>query len=164
MLKSHTHSAILACAVLILAILTGCAPTPVTVPLTSSESSIKAKEFATPSEGKAGIYVYRRDSYLGRTFTKDVYIDGICLGQTAPNVFFYIEVEGNKTHTIANEKGSSPDQTEFYVEAGKNYFFEQFMKMTISEDVMIIRQVDEYMAKPRITNCQQAIPGTCSNQ
>ena len=164
MSKIPTHNVILTGAMLILAITTGCTPTPITVPLASSESSIKAKEFATPSDGKAGIYVYRRDSYLGRSFTKDVYIDGICLGQTAPNVFFYIEVEGNKTHTIANGKGSALDQTEFYTEAGKNYFFEQFMKMTMLEDVVIIRQVDEYMAKPRIINCQQAIPGTCSNQ
>ena len=95
-----THNVILTGAMLILAITTGCTPTPITVPLASSESSIKAKEFATPSDGKAGIYVYRRDSYLGRSFTKDVYIDSICLGQTAPNVFFYIEVEGNKTHTM----------------------------------------------------------------
>lgn len=164
MSKSLIYSAVLVSLVSAFAFITGCAPTPVTVPLASSESSIKAKEFTTPSEGKAGIYVYRRDSYLGRSFTKDVYIDGICLGQTAPNVFFYIEVEGNKTHTIANDKGSALDQTEFYTEAGKNYFFEQFMKMTMFEDVVIIRQVDEYMAKPRIINCQQAIPGTCSNQ
>ncbi|WP_181392266.1 hypothetical protein [Vibrio vulnificus] len=40
----------------VLAVLSGCA----SVPMVDSELSDQAKQFEAPTEGKAGVYVYRR--------------------------------------------------------------------------------------------------------
>lgn len=156
-----TRGVILAGAALGLAIMTGCTAS---VPLQSTDVNNQTKQFAPPSEGKAGIYVFREDELIGSGLYKDVYIDGVCLGETAPGVFFYTEVEGNKDHIFATESEFSPNQTKVYTEAGKHYFFEQYIKFGVFVGGADIRQVDEQMGKAQVSICQQAIPGTCSNQ
>ena len=159
MLKHSSRIALVASAAMGLALLTGCA---VSVPLQPTEVSNQAKAFAAPASGKAGIYVYRQDVNLDQTLKKDVYIDGICLGQSAPGVFFYTEVEGDKTHSVATEGAFTPNEVEVYTESGKLYFFEQEMKFGILVASASINQVDERTGKEEVTRCQQAVPGTCS--
>ena len=161
MSKRLISGAILATAALGLAILTGCTAS---VPLHSTDVNNQSKQFAPPSEGKAGIYVFRDDEFVGSGLYKDIYIDGVCLGETAPGVFFYTEVEGNQNHVVATESEFSPNQTKVYTEAGKHYFFEQYIKFGVFVGGANIEQVDERIGKAKVTVCQQAIPGTCSNQ
>lgn len=87
----------------------------------------------------------------------------MCLGETATGVFFYTEVEGNQNHVVATESEFSPNQTKVFTEAGKNYFFEQFVTWGVFVGADI-RQVTEADGKQMIQSYQQAIPGTCSNQ
>ncbi len=79
-------------------LLAGCA----TVPMAGKGTTRQAKFFRPPTNGSAGLYVYR-DSSLGSAFKKDIFVDGHCLGQSAPKVFFYQEVAGNQNHTISTE-------------------------------------------------------------
>ncbi|MDP5130551.1 MAG: DUF2846 domain-containing protein, partial [Paraglaciecola sp.] len=81
---------------IIAALATGCA----TVPMEQGESSKLAKQFTPPSEGKSGLYVYRKGS-LGGALKKDVWINGECIGETAPDIFFYEEVDADREHQIA---------------------------------------------------------------
>lgn len=155
------HGLILASSALGLTILTGCTAS---VPLQPTEVTNQTQQFAPPSEGKAGIYVFRDDELAGSALYKDVYIDGVCLGETAPGVFFYTEVEGNQNHTISTESEFSPNDIEVYTDAGKHYFFEQSIKLGVFVGGANIEQVDERIGKAKVTVCQQAIPGTCSNQ
>ena len=37
-----------------------------------------------------------KDFVAGKALKKDVWIDGKCIGESAPDVFFYTEVEGGK--------------------------------------------------------------------
>ena len=76
-------------------LISGCA----SVEMASQADSAKAKQFSPPSKGNAGVYVYR-DSFIGKALKKDVWIDGHCVGESAPDVFFYTEVEGGKTHKV----------------------------------------------------------------
>lgn len=62
---------------------TGCT----SVPMESKEKSELAKQYNSPSEGKAGLYVYRSGSF-GGALKKDVWLNGKCVGETAPNMFF----------------------------------------------------------------------------
>ena len=155
------RASILLSAALGLAILTGCAAQ---VPLHSESADAQAKQFAAPAKGKAGLYIFRDDKLLGAGLYKDIYVDGVCLGETAPGVFFYTEVEGNQNHIVATESEFSPNQTKVYTEAGKHYFFEQYIKWGVFVGGADVRQVDEQMGKAQVSVCQQAIPGTCSNQ
>ena len=153
-----SSSMLLTGAALGLAILTGCTAS---VPMYESDISNQSKEFAAPSDNKAGIYVYRRDGYIAQAVKKDVYIDGVCLGETAPGVFFYTEVEGDKTHTIATESEFSANQISLFTKPGQNYFIEQYMRVGFFVGQSDLRQVTEEEGKKQVRACQQAIPGTC---
>lgn len=61
----------------------GCA----SVPMQDVKTSGQAKAFNAPTNGNAGLYVYR-DTALGSALKKDVWVDGECLGETAPKMFF----------------------------------------------------------------------------
>ena len=76
-----------------LSVITGCA----SVNMTPMEDSTEAKKFEMPSEGMAGIYIYRRDSMYGAAIKKDIWINGDCIGETAPGIFFYEQVKVVKT-------------------------------------------------------------------
>jgi hypothetical protein len=75
-------------AVLLSLLLVGCA----SVPMESADKTSAAKQFPTPSEGKAGLYLYRYGTF-GAALKKDIWLDGKCVGETARNTFFYEEVE-----------------------------------------------------------------------
>ena len=152
--------ALLAVTALVLTITTGCTAS---VPLQSNEVTLQTKQFAAPSAGKAGLYIYRDDTWVGAGLYKDIYVDGMCLGETAPGVFFYTEVDGNKNHTISTESEFSPNEITVYTEAGKHYFFEQYMKLGVFVWGADIRQVDEQQGKLKVDVSMQATPGTCSN-
>lgn len=145
-----------ACGALLAA--TGCA----NVPLAPEESNQKAKTFAAPDEGKSGLFVYR-DSYVGKALKKDVYVDGNCIGETADRVFFYTQVEGDKSHKVSTESEFSPNDLLVTMEAGKNYFVRQFIKMGVFVGGAGLEQVTEEEGKRVISKpeVKLATQGQC---
>lgn len=141
---------------LLLALLTGCA----SVKMESKEASAKAKEFKQPESGRAGLYVYR-DSVLGKALKKDVWVDGKCIGESAPDVFFYTEVEPGK-HTLSTESEFSPNDLAILVAAGKHYFYRQFIKMGLMVGGADLESVSEEQGKTAIAKLELASGGTCS--
>lgn len=135
----------------------GCA----SVEMASKEDSAKAKEFNPPSQGNAGVYVYR-DSFVGKALKKDIWIDSKCIGESAPDVFFYTEVEGGKTHNIDTESEFSPNTLEVLLEAGKNYFIRQFIKLGVFVGGAGLEQIPEEQGKKDIAKLEMAKPGNCS--
>lgn len=159
MTKLNRALTLMAGAVATLVMMTGCA----TVPTVDSQTEQEAKKFSPPSEGMAGVYVYRDNSYFGSALYKDVYIDGICLGETARNVFFYTEVEGNKEHTVSTESEFSPNNLHFFAQPGELYFFRQYIRFGVFVGGAEIVQVHATEAKSVISSCDMAVPGTCSS-
>lgn len=151
--KKTTSIAMLAGALL----MSGCA----SVDMATKEESTKAKEFNAPSQGNAGVYVYR-NSFVGKALKKDVWIDGKCIGESAPDVFFYTEVEGNKTHKVDTESEFSPNTLEMMFVAGKNYFIRQFIKMGVFVGGAGLEEIPEEQGKADIAKLEMAKPGTCS--
>jgi hypothetical protein len=135
----------------------GCA----SVEMAAKEDSAKAKEFNPPSQGNAGVYVYR-DSFVGKALKKDIWIDSKCIGESAPDVFFYTEVEGGKTHKIDTESEFSPNTLEVLLEAGKNYFIRQFIKLGVFVGGAGLEQIPEEQGKKDIAKLEMAKPGNCS--
>ena len=138
-------------------LLGGCA----SVKMTSKEESDKAKLFDAPSAGSSGLYVYR-NSFVGKSLKKDIWVDGNCLGESASNVFFYKQVEGGKTHKIETESEFSPNALDVFMEAGKNYFVRQFIKMGAFVGGADLEQIPEDQAKADVAKLSLAQPGTCS--
>jgi len=129
--------------------------------MASEEASAKAKEFNPPQQGSAGVYVYR-DSFVGKALKKDIWIDGKCLGESAPDVFFYTEVEGGKLHKVDTESEFSPNTLELMFEAGKHYFIRQFIKLGVFVGGAGVEQIPEEQGKKDVAKLAMAQPGKCS--
>lgn len=140
-------------------VLTGCA----SVNMAPQEASAKAKQFAAPGANNAGVYVYRNSSF-GGALKKDIWIDGKCIGESAPHVFFYTEVEGGKTHKIDTESEFSPNALEMMFEAGKNYFIRQYIKMGVFAGGAGVELVTEEQGKTDIAPLDMAATGNCSQK
>lgn len=147
------HALAIAAAVM----LTGCA----SVDMAAKADSAKAKEFNPPAPGNAGVYVYR-DSFVGKALKKDIWIDGKCVGESAPDVFFYTEVEGGKTHKVETESEFSPNGFEVMFETGKNYFIRQFIKMGLVKGGADLEQISEAQGKADVAKLEMAKSGRCS--
>jgi hypothetical protein len=89
-------------------------------------ASQQALKFAPPSEGKSGLYIFR-DTTLAGAIKKRLWVNGECVGETAPNVFFYVEVDGDKTHEVAIESEYSVNKKEIPVILGKHHYIRQYM-------------------------------------
>jgi hypothetical protein len=137
---------------------TGCA----SVKMESKEASQKAKEFAKPSAGQAGLYIYR-DSFVGKALKKDIWVDGKCIGESAPDVFFHTEVAGNKDHTISTESEFSPNTLSLLMEAGKNYFVRQYIKIGVFVGGAGVELMPEEQGKAAVSKLELASQGNCSD-
>ena len=138
-------------------LLAGCA----TVPMESKEKTNMVKMFNPPSEGNAGLYIYRYGSF-GGALKKDVWVDGKCIGETAPNIFFYEEVTGNQEHKISTESEFSPNDLLIKTEGGKNYFIKQYIKMGVFVGGAGVELVDEEKGKEEVQKLKLAQKGSCS--
>ena len=143
--------------VLVSSLFIGCA----SVPMESTGTTELAKEFNPPSEGTAGLYVYRSGSF-GGALKKDVWVDGKCIGETAPNVFFYEEVQGDKEHKVSTESEFSPNELLVQTESGKHYFIRQYIKMGLFVGGAGLELVDEMEGKKAVKNLKMAKKGQCS--
>ncbi len=138
-------------------LLAGCA----SVPMESKESSDMAKRFSPPSKENSGLYIYRSGSF-GGALKKDVWVDGDCVGETAPNVFFYEEVTGDQEHKVSTESEFSPNDLLVKTEGGKNYFVRQYIKMGAFVGGAGVELVDEEKGKKEVSNLKIAKKGSCS--
>lgn len=145
-------------ATIVAALVTGCA----SVPMESKEASDQAKRFATPSQGQAGLYIYRT-SGVGSALKKDIWVDGKCLGESAQNVFFYEEVKGNQEHTIATESEFSPNEIKLAVADGINYFIKQYIKMGVFVGGADLEVINEADGKAAISGLEMAKKGNCGD-
>ena len=147
----------IASAVLTCVLFAGCA----SVKMESKDASDKLKQFAPPPTGNAGLYTFR-DSSFGAALKKDIFVDGKCVGESAPNVFFYTEVAGGKEHEITTESEFSPNALKLMVEAGKNYFVRQYIKMGLIIGGANLEVVPEDQGKLAVTKLELAAGGKCS--
>ena len=131
----------------------GCA----SVPLETAQINKVAKQFDPPSDGKAGLYIYRNTFYGGAAHT-DVMVDGYCIGSSAPYVFFYEEVEGDKSHKVSTEPEFSPNDLLIKVKSGMNYFFQQYLRMIGGTGVDL---VDEEQGKEEVSKLDMAAKVGC---
>lgn len=139
------------------ALISGCA----SVPMESKEASIKAKQFNLPTEGHSGLYVYR-DSFVGKALKKDIWIDGECIGESAPDVFFYKEVKGGQQHTISTESEFSPNMLTIDTLSGTNYFIKQYIKLGVFVGGAGLELVDAEKGKNAVMKLELAKQGACS--
>lgn len=147
----------IALAIFTLSLLAGCA----SVPMETKDKSDMAKKFSPPASDKAGVYVFRSGGF-GGALTKDIWIDNVCLGSSAPNVFFYQEVNGNAEHEIATASEFSPNSLMLKTESGKTYFVRQYIKMGVLAGGADLELVDTAKGKAEVSQLDLAKAGICS--
>jgi hypothetical protein len=123
----------------------------------SPENSTAAKGFPRPSDGNAGVYVYRSGSF-GGFHKRSIWIDGECLGRSAPNVFFYKEVKGNAAHKISTQSEFSQNDLTITTSAGKNYFVHQYIKFGALTAGADLELVEEGVGKSEVSKLDMATP------
>lgn len=133
----------------------------VSVPMESTENSDRAKKFDPPSNSKAALYIYRSGSF-GAALKKNIWVDGQCIGETAPNIFFREEVQGGMDHKVSTESEFSPNDLLVKTEAGKIYFVRQYMKFGVFIGGAGLELVDEEEGKTQVTELKLAQKGTCT--
>ncbi len=143
--------------VIVAFVLGGC----VSVPMKSIKESNQAKQFRPPSSGNAGLYIYR-DSFVGQALKKDIWIDGKCIGESAPDTFFYEEVAGNKEHKISTESEFSPNDLVLTTKTGKNYFIEQYIKLGLFVGGAGLELVNNEKGMGAVSKLGLAKKGICS--
>jgi hypothetical protein len=143
--------------VLVSTLFAGCA----SVPMENIKLTAEAQKFNPPSEGKAGLYIYRSGG-IGTALKKNVWVDGNCIGETAPNVFFYEEVEGDKEHTISTESEFSPNDLIIKVKSGVLYFIRQYIKIGVFVGGAGLELVNEEEGKKAVSSLKMATKGRCS--
>ena len=148
------------CAALLLSYLamTGCA----SVPMEGMEETSIVKKFNPPVEGSSGLYIYRPSS-LGGAVKMDVWVDGKCIGESAPYVFFCEEVEGDKSHKVSTESlVVTKDEQLIKVKSGMHYFIRQYIKFGVFVGGAGLELVDEEKGKKEVSELDMATKGTCS--
>ncbi len=140
--------------------LAGCS----SVPMESKETENIAKEFNAPSKDTAGIYVYRKDTFVGAALKKDVWIEKECVGQTAKGVFFYKEVPGDEKLEISTESEFSPNTLTINAKNGELYFVEQFIKMGAFVGGADLELANTDTGKSEVQRLGMAKSGNCDSK
>lgn len=135
----------------------GCA----SIPMEDRAASDRAKQFNSPADGNAGLYIYRT-SGPGGALKKDIWVDDKCIGESAPKVFFYEEVPGGKEYKISTESEFSPNHLHVKAASGENYFVRQYIKMGLFVGGADLKLVEPQVAKKDIAKLTLAKKGTCS--
>jgi hypothetical protein len=135
-----------------LAVLSGCAAV---VPMAPSAQDAASKTFRAPGPDMAGVYIYRENSFVGKALSKTLYIDGKVIGATGPGVFLHREVTPGE-HTLATQAEFGENSLKFDAEGGKNYFFQQYIKMGTFKGSAGIQAVTEEVGKQAVLQCNEA--------
>ena len=138
-------------------IFTGCA----SVPVANQERTAAAKQFKQPEQGKSGVYIYRTGG-LGTALKKDIKINGNCIGETAPNVFFHEELPSEQEYIISTESEFSPNDIKLYTKSGENYFIKQYIRPGLVVAGAGLKLVNQAEGQKAIQKLKLAEKGKCS--
>jgi hypothetical protein len=129
---------------------TGCA----SVPMASADADKALKEFAPPSEGKSGLYIYRNSTF-GAALKKTISVDGVILGESARYTYFYKELEPG-THEVSTESEFSDNKISIEFKKGINYFVQQYIKFGAFVGGAGLKEVTEEEGKKSVLECKLA--------
>jgi hypothetical protein len=96
--------------------------------MASSADDLKAKEFKAPTNGKAGVYIYRNE-FFGAAIKMDVFVDDWLIGSTAKQTYHYVELAPGRH--IFKGKAENESLLDLNAAANKLYYIWQEVKMGV---------------------------------
>jgi hypothetical protein len=121
----------------LLLIAQGCA----TVPKGSDRLAQQAGTFSPPP-GKANVYVFRAEAFMGSAVIWPISLDFKEFGTLGLKSYLYGTVLPGD-HFLGSFLGQSPSRIKFTAEAGKNYFFEAVLGIGMVVAKIEIEAIDE---------------------
>ncbi|HTL68376.1 MAG TPA: DUF2846 domain-containing protein [Lacunisphaera sp.] len=125
----------------------GCA----SVPMATTDKDAKSKEFQ-PLPDRASLYIYRNENF-GAAIPMTVSVNKRTLGQTAAKTYFHVTVPpGRYTVESITENVSSVNLS---LDAGKNYFVWQEVKMGMWSARSALQLVDDAKGRAGVLQSKQ---------
>jgi hypothetical protein len=93
-----------------------------------------------------------------------LWIDSTCIGKSEANVFYHTLVSGGTSYTFGTESVLLINNINVTIEAGKNYFFEQFVQEEYpfkNVGRTTIRQVPNFIGESKVRKLNMASPNSC---
>lgn len=125
----------------------GCA----SVPLATPERDSKSKQFL-PAPNKASVYIYRNENF-GAALRMLISINGKILGQTAAKTYFQIDLKPGRYKIESTTENVS--SLNLSLDAGRNYFIWQEVKMGVWAARSALQQVDENVGRLGVMESKQ---------
>ena len=88
-------------------------------------------------------------------------MDSRCIGESAPDVFFYTEVKGDVEHKLSTESEFPPNDLQLRKEIGKHYFIKQYLKPGVFVGGAGPEVVPETEGKAAVANLDLTKDGVC---
>lgn len=129
--------------------LIGCA----SVPMASLQEDAEAKKFTAPAD-QSRIYIYR-DEAFGSAIKISVTVDGRLVGQTAPDVYYSVDVPPGD-HQVSC-MGESNDSLRVRTQKGQAVYIWQEMKMGAFSAGCALREMPKDKAQASIQRCKRAM-------
>jgi hypothetical protein len=127
-------------------LMTGCA----SVPMASKGADAKAKQFTSSAEGKAQLYVYRKE-IIGAAIKMPVLVDGMEVGDTVAKAYIFKALPAG-THTVVS-KAENDSTLEIDMQAGHSYFVWQEVKMGVLYARSKLHLVSEETGEAGVKEC-----------
>jgi hypothetical protein len=148
---------LLACtAVFSVWLLSGC-----TVPMAVKELDLTAKEFKAPTNGKAGIYIYRNEIF-GAAMKMDVFVDNYLIGSTVAKIYHYVEVSPGYHIIKGNAENNSYVGFDFL--ANKLYYIWQEVRMGLIDWRNELHLIDEVQGQKGVLESKLAVSNPIPEQ
>lgn len=130
--------------------LNGCA----SVPMASLEQDAAMKEFPSPRDGMAGLYIYR-DSSFGFAIVDNISLDDEVTGKLPVNTFIYRDLTPGP-HTLSIPTEFASYKIDLEAESGKSYFAHYYIRMGVFRGNGALKIEDENTAKDAIVKLKLA--------
>jgi hypothetical protein len=131
-------------------LLSGCA----SVPMAPAQADLAAKEFKAPTNGKAGVYIYRNE-FMGAAIKMDLFVDSFAIGSTAKQTYHYIELAPGRH--IFEGKAENTSTLDLETAANKLYYIWQEVKIGLLIARNKLSLVDESAGQKGVSESQLAI-------
>ncbi len=119
------------------------------LPKASIDQDSSSKTFA-PAAGKGNLYIYRNERF-GGAVEMDVLVNNKPLGKTGPKTYFALTVPPGQYTIVSKSENDATLNVD--VEAGKNYFVWQEVKMGILYARSLLQLVDDSKGKSGVLEC-----------
>ena len=117
--------------------------------------------FNKPKEGKSTIYVYRKSNPITQGYKRSLWIDNKCIGSTANNSFFKVDVDTGVEYELSTQSEASPNSIDVKFDSDDNYYYEQIFTLGWAVPASKLEPREREVAEADIMLLRLGVNGEC---